>query len=205
MSVSLTRLHVESLAAVSDATAQTGQVRDEHARRLSRGVARGERAAVTELYEAWFDRSLAIVMRYTGRDESFGLDVVQDAMVRMAGRMPALETEAELERWMRRVLTNASLDALRREARRGRREREAAMSQLQGSDEMQERIEALRAALMQMEAEDRALLRVRFDAGQMLRQIGIGSGASAGWVHRRLQAAMGRLRKRVEESNDDVR
>ena len=58
----------------------------------------------------------------TRRDEAFGLDVVQAAMLKAARRMPAMQTDREVEAWMTRVLRTTALDELRRERRRAQRE-----------------------------------------------------------------------------------
>src|SRR5207237_963299 len=74
-------------------------------------------------YRAWFDWSFRLAQRLTRRDESFCLDVVQEAMLRVARSMKAMKSRTDLERWMSRVVHTAALDQLRRASRRGVRER----------------------------------------------------------------------------------
>ncbi|QKK08214.1 MAG: hypothetical protein HND58_08515 [Planctomycetota bacterium] len=87
---------------------------------------RGDTAAFGTIYERWFDRALSAAHRLTGRDESFCLDVVQDAMLRAARRLPALPHEAALGAWLCRAVHRAALDRLRAEKRRAARERSSA-------------------------------------------------------------------------------
>ena len=62
----------------------------------------------------------------TGRDESFCLDVVQDAMMRVIRSMSEMQTEEDVTRWLRAVVMNCAYDLLRKERRRRIRENAAA-------------------------------------------------------------------------------
>ena len=62
-------------------------------------VARGDRGALAELYERWFDECYRIARGLTRRDESFCLDVVQETMLRVIRSLRRLETEAQLRAW----------------------------------------------------------------------------------------------------------
>lgn len=179
---------------------------DARARSLSLGVARGDRDSVAAFYEAWFDWTLAAAARACGRDESFCLDVVQDVMIRVAGRMPPLATHAELERWMWRVTYNAGMDALRGERRRRGRERGRECGReceptLQPPDA--ERLEWIRGELARLNDEERMLLRARFGSLMTLREIGASLGHTTGTVHGRLRSAIARIKRRSEEDRDD--
>src|SRR5690606_3993650 len=46
-------------------------------------IARGDTEAFAQFYEIWFDRLVHMTRSITGRDESFCLDVTQDAMLRI--------------------------------------------------------------------------------------------------------------------------
>ncbi|MEO1007799.1 MAG: sigma-70 family RNA polymerase sigma factor [Planctomycetota bacterium] len=107
-----------------DHDAPTPQDRpDEHARAITARIARGDPEAFAELYEYVFDRALLDARGLTGRDEAFCLDVVQDAMLRAARRMPRLDTWAAVGAWMRRAIASSAIDLLRAEASRRKRER----------------------------------------------------------------------------------
>ncbi|MBC7773658.1 MAG: sigma-70 family RNA polymerase sigma factor, partial [Pyrinomonadaceae bacterium] len=88
-------------------------------------IADGNTSAFAVFYEQWFDRGVDLVSMLTRRDESFCLDVVQDAMVRAIKSLRprlGIATRQDLDRWMTRVLHTTALDHLRRESRRKTRE-----------------------------------------------------------------------------------
>ena len=72
----------------------------------------GDAEALTGFYEAWFDRAFVLARALTRRDESFCLDVVQDARMRVVRSLPPLEEAAALGRWMVRVVHTTALDLL---------------------------------------------------------------------------------------------
>ncbi len=78
------------------------------ARELTDGIVSGDDEAFTCFYETWFDRMYAEARRLTGRDESFCLDVVQDAMLRVIRKLKPLDTEPALARWVRRTVRSRS-------------------------------------------------------------------------------------------------
>lgn len=91
---------------------------------LTAAVAAGDPVAFGALYEARFNSVYAIARRATGRDESFCLDVTQDAFMRVIKSMKPMETEEQLGAWLRRVTITAAYDRLRRERAWHRRHRE---------------------------------------------------------------------------------
>lgn len=164
---------------------------------LSAGVFRGESAALDALYRAWFDRAYATARRLTGRDESFCLDAVQDAMVRVIKGIRPLPDEASLSRWMIATVRSACLDALRREARRRTREhrrggpgtvedngaRETAAREL---DEVLARIEML-------DTPDQNLLRLRFGGDRTLADAASACDMSGPAAHGRIRRTLARI------------
>jgi RNA polymerase sigma factor (sigma-70 family) len=174
---------------------------------LTARIARGDSDALGSFYESWFDRSFALARGLTRRDESFCLDVVQDAMLRVARSMKRIETEPELERWMARVVHTAALDRLRAESRRVARERRradadarAADSELDGIDE---RVRWLRAQLASLGPEERTILALRYVQGRTLDETGHAVGLTGDAVHGKLRRLMRRLRSASGEENDD--
>ncbi len=95
---------------------------DELARRWSSEISCGSAAALSQLYEAWFDRLVTAVQARTGRDESFALDVVQEVMLKIAESIPSLDSHADLERWILRVCYTTAIDHMRSGQRRATRE-----------------------------------------------------------------------------------
>ena len=173
---------------------------DAWAVRVSRAVALGEREGLAEFYTGWFDRCYAGAKRATGRDESFCLDVVQDAMVKAASRLRPVRSSAELAAWMQRVVNSCALDRLREEAARSRRERTAVerpTSSPASSDphDLTGRIAWLEAQLAEGTPLDRDLLRHRLLGGATLDQAAAASGISGPAAHGRLRRLIDGLRR----------
>ncbi|MBX3321866.1 MAG: sigma-70 family RNA polymerase sigma factor [Phycisphaeraceae bacterium] len=203
---SLANEHVTNVASAHrDCPGESAE--DARARVLSLGVARGERERVGEFYEAWFEWVLAAASRATTRDEAFCLDVVQDVMLRVAAKMPAMSTHAQLERWMWRVTFNAAMDALRSEQRRRKREQARAGVTAQAVENdagaIEERCDWLRKELSRLDSEEHVLVRARFAGNMSLKEIGSGLGRTTGAVHGKLRTAIARLKRRAEETGHD--
>lgn len=177
---------------------------DARAAAWCRGIRGGDPDAFAEFYRHWFDRSVAVVRGRTGRDESFALDVVQDAMIRVARSMPRLESEGDVSRWMIRVLTTCALDRLRKEAReqaRGRRvgsDPTTATTDREASIQRAEAMELLGCHLAELTADQRAAIALRFWLGRSLSAIGRVFSVSEDAAHGRLRTSLHLLRRASE-------
>jgi RNA polymerase sigma factor (sigma-70 family) len=156
-------------------------------------------------YGAWFGRAYALARSITRRDESFCLDVVQEAMMRVARKMRPLKTEDDVARWMVRVIHTSALDLLRQESRRAGRESRRGASghpERSGTD-ARERIAWVRARLAELPPEDAGLLRLRFWWGRTLDAAGDGEGMSGDAAHGRIRRVLSRLRALAKERGDE--
>jgi RNA polymerase sigma factor (sigma-70 family) len=181
---------------------------DREAERLTAAISRGDAEAFGAFYHAWFDRAYSLARALTRRDESYCLDVVQDAMLRAARSLPPLGSERALAAWMARVVHTTALDQLRREARRVRREERAAAGREARETgeadpgrrlEIEERIQWLAARLREAPEEERVLLRERFGRGKTLAQTGEAVGLTGSAAHGRIRRAVLRLRALARE------
>ena len=172
---------------------------------LTAAVASGESEAFACLYRGRFDEMYAEARRATGRDESFCLDVVQDAMIRVIRSMKHLETEQHLRTWLRVVVQSCAYDRLRKEARRRRWEQAAADARqaASGDDDLREKLEWLRCELASLDAPQMRLLTMRYRLGWTLRRIGDALGLKPGAVDGRLGRLTASLRRRAEETFDE--
>ncbi len=175
--------------------------------RLLRALNRGDQAALTRLYEAWFDRAVAAAAAMTRRDEAFCLDVVQDAMLRLVRRPPRAACEAAFETWLMAALRSAAVDRIRSERRRLARElraheaagsRDPAPSAPDGDDAAR-----LRAALVLVREDELALIRARIADGRSLEQAGRSIGIGGDAAHGRLRRVLARLRDLLSEPDHD--
>ena len=182
---------------------------DPEVRRLTEAVSKGDPVAVEAFYRAWFDRAYRLARSLTGRDESFCLDVVQDAMLRVVRSLPRLDRAEALERWMARTVHATAIDRLRREARRARHEaRSGERAVRAGAEagpaagealEVEEEVAWLRAQLARLDAVDGALLRERFERGKTLRAAGRAVGMTGHAAHGRIRRVIARLRAAARE------
>jgi RNA polymerase sigma factor (sigma-70 family) len=184
------------------------------ARRVSAAIAGGSREALGQLYEAKFDLLFLTARERTRRDESFALDCVQDAMMRVASSLPRLDSMASLDRWLRRVALTSALDRLRAESVQQAAIRamveEGRGGESCGSDRgasAEDRaspspdhigaIEEELAALAVMHPDDRGLLSLRFVRGLTLPQLARHLGLAPAAIDSRIRRLLARIRGRA--------
>jgi RNA polymerase sigma factor (sigma-70 family) len=168
---------------------------------MTAAVGRGDTEAFERLYRAWFDRVFLMTRGATRRDESFCLDVTQEAMLRAARRLPRLRSEAELAAWLGRTALSAAVDMLRRESRRRRRENSVARAQGAESalTDLSDEVRWLKRAFTKLPPVEQALLLQRVGNGCSLRQAGLAVGIGEQAAHGRLRRAMEVLRRLARE------
>jgi RNA polymerase sigma factor (sigma-70 family) len=170
---------------------------------LARGISRGDRECLERFYRLWFDRVFVQARRLTGRDEAFCLDVVQDVMLKVARKLRPMPTEADLERWMARVVRTTALDLLRRESRRAARERRKGglgpacdPSAVLATAEATEWVKVRTASLS---LDDADLLAQRIAREHTLQQIATLNGITPDAAHGRLRRALQKLARGSQE------
>jgi RNA polymerase sigma factor (sigma-70 family) len=174
------------------------RVDDDWARRVSSGIAAGSRDALSALFAARFDFLLSVARERTRRDESFGLDCVQDTMLKVARSLPPLDSLAALDTWLRRTILHAALDRIRSE--HSRAARHVARGEARAADADDERIADLQAELDRLPAEERHFLLLRFRSGLTLAQIAAHTGNAPKAIDSRLRRVLARLRVRLGAS-----
>lgn len=170
---------------------------------LTRRIAAGDPEAFTALYEAWFDWMFGEARRMTGRDESFCLDVIQDAMMRVIRSIKPLPSEPALRSWLRAAVRSCAYDRLRADARRRRRENHAAAQPDAPDRDLHDRLAWLRRELATLDPATSLLVTMRHRFGWTLEQIGSALGLSPGAVDGRLRRAVTALSKRAREASRD--
>ena len=187
------------IASPTKAGAAAPQARGDGVRTLTRAVARGDDQAFADFYHEWFEPAYAMARSLTRRDESFCLDIVQDAMLKAARSMRPLDSRAQLESWVRRVVHTAALDRLRADRRRVARERNAhPPSESDPRPDtlplLDEHIAWLREQISELPPEERSLLRFRFAQSSTLEEAGAAHGLTADAAHGRLRRTIDRLK-----------
>lgn len=172
-------------------------------RELTRAIASGDTDAFAQLYDANFDAMVHDAKRYTGRDESFCLDVVHDAMLKVIRAIKPMDTHDDLRAWLRCVVKSCAYDSLRRESRRRKREqRTPEPSMDERSDELAERLQWLRDELASLDPASRDLVLLRHRLGWTLQRIGRTVGLNPGAVDGRLTRIMRKLKSRAEQFDE---
>ncbi len=186
---------------------------DSSIHKLTSAIASGDTEAFACFYRDWFDRACSEARRATGRDESFCLDVVQDAMMRVIKSIKPIENEAALATWMRLTIQSCAYDRLRQEGRRRRREQEVQPATTAADEdagttdsggirdrELDERLVWLRRELDACDDRTITLLTMRHRFGWTLAQIGTALGLKPGAVDGRLRRTLDALRQRAKEA-----
>ncbi len=175
---------------------------------LTARIAVGDEQAFATFYDLWFDRLFALARRSTGRDDAFCLDAVQDCMLKVVHKLPALADDDAVAAWLVRALLRGAVDRLRADARRARREQAVASARdLDDRDPAPDLLDAeqrawLAARVAELPPADRALLHARFADGQTLHAAGAAAGLSGHAAHGRIRRLLLRLRAAAQEIFD---
>lgn len=191
--VALSGLHPKPLGAESEASDRTSA--------LCVRIRAGDAAAIDGFYREWSGRVIAGARSWTGRDEAFCLDVMQDVMLRVIAGLPRLENERALEAWMSRVTRSCAADRLKGEKRRLGRERRAAKRPESRAGtptsavEDQDEAARIEEALGRLDAMDAAMVRGRAADGRELAEIAAEHGVTTGSAWGRVRRALAGLRR----------
>ena len=169
-------------------------------RALTAAIAAGDTEAFTRFYHEWFDSMLAEARRATRRDESFCLDIVQDALMRVIRAIKPMNSTDDVRRWLRVVVQTCAYDLLRRESRRRRLELEAAQGRSvapAAAEDPRPRLEWIERQLRSLDDRQVQLLLMRHRFGWTLRQIGEALGRKPGAIDSRLKRLLASLRRRA--------
>ncbi len=172
---------------------------------LTKALAAGDEEAVETFHQRYFDWLYAQARRATRRDESFCLDIVQDAMLRIIRTIHTVGDEARFRAWLRLVVQTTAWDRLRSERRRHIRETAAIVARSQECrDEPadREQIEWLKDEIGKFDPQLTEMIELRFQKEWTLAKIGQFFGLSIGTVDWRLRKALNELRERAIEDFD---
>ena len=180
-------------------------------RSLTEAIASGNTEAFATFYRQWFDTMYAQARNASGRDESFCLDVVQDAMLRVIKSAPAMESADDLRRWLRVVVQSCAYDRFREEARRKAREQRAVAVRAANTanglapegEADEDRLRWLEHELQTLNDRDTQLLLMRHRFGWTLKRIGDALGLKPGAVDGRIRRLVLKLRRRAKEQSHD--
>jgi RNA polymerase sigma factor (sigma-70 family) len=179
----------------------------ESVEKLTAAMAAGNARAVEAFYRKYFQWIYRTAQKTTGRDESFCLDVVQDAMLRLIRTVRKVDSEAQLFAWLRLVVQTTAFDLLKAESRRRRREMAVAVgigAEVEAASEGDDRLACLARQIARLDPEIVKIIEMRFHARWTLGRIAQAMGLSVGTVDGRLRRALRQIRILAElELNDD--
>ncbi len=172
-------------------------------------IARGEEEPFRAFYQAWFGRVTALALAISRRDEAFALDIAQECMLRVARKMKPLRSEASVQAFMHRLVFTVTMDQLRAEKRRRRREEHVAMGRAEAlpshDHELldREQMTWLRGHLAHLEPGDVSLLLARYandrSVAALARELGLSENAAHGRVRRLLLRLSDAAREWIHE------
>ena len=177
--------------------------------KLTAAMSAGDSRAVEAFYRRYFDDLYSHASRFTGRDESFCLDVVQEAVLRIIRSVRPVRSEAQFAAWLRLVVQTAAYDLLRSESRRRRREMAVAIAPGSATSEGDhepidaQRLSWLAARIAELDEQIVRMIDMRFQRKWTLASIASAMGLSIGTVDGRLRRALRQLRRLAAEQNHE--
>ncbi len=163
---------------------------------LGERLARGDRAAFAEVYDACADRlHHYLVIRLGSREDAD--DIVQETFVRLARMRTSLAGVDNVTAYVFAIARNEAARLLGRKSRQGRALCDAAALFCEaGSDDSQSReaADTVTAALARLTPELREIVALKINAGLRLREISEVTGLPQGTVATRYRTAIKLLR-----------
>lgn len=170
---------------------------------LVRQAQQGVASAQTELITAYQRRVAGFVYALTGRSDAVD-DLAQMVFIKMLRSLPRLQDPAQFEAWLFRLARNTCIDHLRRQ-----RLRRIFLPFVPEHTEIAEpppavdwaELDALRHALQQLPARDRALLTLAEQGASQL-DMAAATGVSVSAVKARLHRAREKLRHHFRSKHE---
>lgn len=173
------------------------------ARAVTTRFAMGDREAFAVFYEATFDDAQADARRLTGRDEAFCLDAVQDAYLRAARSLPAMDSWPACRAWLKRAIASSAIDRIRADGARARREA-TSQPQDQRAPDHHEQLHALLARLEgQLDERQWHALRLHVGQGLPMSAVGRAMNISRHAVHGLVRRGLATLSASTKGDADD--
>jgi len=157
---------------------------------------RGDRQAMTALYQRYRDWVYAFALHLCGNAED-AQDVLQDVFLYLFDKFPGFELGCRMKTFLYPVVRNLSLSAIRKRGRLVPLDAAAGQAQPDAQQDAAARLEfaELVADLPEVERE---IVILRFSDGMSLQEISDQLGIPLGTVKSRLHRALGRLRNHIE-------
>src|SRR5690554_4981418 len=76
-----------------------------------------EKSAQEKLFKEFYGKMMGVCMRYT-KDQDQAQEVVQQGFIKIFDKLGEFDFKGSFEGWVRRIMVNASIDAIRKRQRR---------------------------------------------------------------------------------------
>lgn len=163
---------------------------------LHRYAAKGTQAAFAEIVQRHLNLVYSVARRHV-RSPQLAEEVTQSVFADLAGNARCIPSGTPLVAWLHVVARRTAIDVVRREARRQRREADAALaaSLMTPPPSSWPEIEpVLDEAVESLPAPDRAAILLRFFENKSLREVGAALGVSDDAAQKRVSRALDQLR-----------
>ncbi len=167
---------------------------------LVEGCRRQDRSAQQQLYDLTSEKIYRLMLRMT-RNADDAFDLTQDAYVRVFTQIEQFDGRASLATWVYRIAVNQALQFLRR-ARTGREKMDVVRQTARATFDDQRHITRIdvRGALATLEADEQAILLLRYHEGHSYQEIAEILECAEGTVASRLNRARQKLKDRLSAS-----
>jgi RNA polymerase sigma-70 factor, ECF subfamily len=91
-------------------------VDNDRLKELIEECARGEKPAQEKLFKQFYGKMMGVCMRYT-KDQDRAQEVVQEGFIKVFDKLSEFDFKGSFEGWVRRIMVNASIDAIRKRNR----------------------------------------------------------------------------------------
>lgn len=92
------------------------EVNDDQLKELIRRCVEQEKDAQEKLFKQFFGKMMGVCLRYT-KDRDQAQEVVQQGFIKIFDKLEEFDFKGSFEGWVRRIMINASIDAIRKRNR----------------------------------------------------------------------------------------
>ncbi len=167
------------------------------------GAKRGDMRACENIYRKFHTRAYTVAVRICNNRE-LAQDVTQEAFITAFKRMHQYRGDAPFWGWLRRVIVNHAISALRKLPRHDAVELEDHMAASDGDQERLGRCMDLTQALEQLSDEDRMVVWLHDVEGYKHREIARLAGKTESYSKTRLNRAHARLRTLISDNDRHI-
>jgi RNA polymerase sigma-70 factor (ECF subfamily) len=174
---------------------------------LTARIAASDEAALSEAYRRHAAASRSLAIRLV-RDRSLAEEVVQEVFTRLWTRAEQFDGDrGSLRSYLLAQTHGRSLDVVRSESSRRRREAKDALQVRDQHDDVEREVirnsvvDEVRAALATLPENERAPVELAYLGGLPYREVAIQLGIPEGTAKSRIRSGLSRLRKAIEAAN----